>query len=86
MAYIHVRNINHLREVARYYDFFEFFQGPIVKGFDLEGIFVAYLNFVGYSNLTGIFTSQEIEGDTRIPKIVIKTNVKKLKKNKLRTI
>ena len=73
--------------MARYYEFYEFIQGPTVKGFDTEGIFVAHLNFVEYSNLTKIFTPQEIEGNLWIPKIVTKTNVKykKLKQTKTKT-
>ena len=39
---------------------------------------MAYLNLVGYTNISEIFTPQEVERD-RIPKTVISTNVKKLK-------
>ena len=78
-------NITHLRHVARDYEFYEFGQGPIVKGFDPQGLFVAHLNFVGYSNLVGIFKPQEIESDTGSPKIVINTNFKKLKESKSKT-
>ena len=49
--------------VVKDYEFYEFIQGLVIKGFDPEGIFVAHLNFVGYSNLSGIFTPQEIEGN-----------------------
>lgn len=56
MVEIRVRIPTHLREVARDCDFFEFVQGPIVKGFDPEGIFVVHLHFVGYSKLTILFT------------------------------
>lgn len=53
----------HLRKVAREYEIYEFVDGPIVWGFDPEGIFVANLNFVGHSNLFEIFVPQEIEGN-----------------------
>ena len=82
MADTCVRNITHLREVARHYELCEFVQGPVVKGFDPEGIFIVDLNFVGYSNLTGIFTPQEIEGDTGSLETIINNNVKRLKKSK----
>ena len=65
MEGICVRNITHLRKVARDYELCEFVQGPTVQEFYPEGIFVSHLNFVGYSNLSGIFASWEIEGDTR---------------------
>ena len=65
MADIRVKNITHLSEFSRDYDFCEFVQGPTVKGLDREGIFVSHLNFVGYSNLTKIFIPQEIQGNTR---------------------
>lgn len=85
MAYNRVKNITHLIEVARDYEFCEFVEGSTMKGFDLEGIFVSHLNYVFYSNLIEIFIPQEIEGGTGIPKTFTSTNVKKLKISKLRT-
>jgi hypothetical protein len=85
VANFHLSNITHLREVSRDYEFCVFVQGQAVKGFDSEGIFVAHLNFVGYSNLTGIFTPQEIEGDIGNRETVINTNIKKLKQIKSKT-
>lgn len=41
----------HLKEVARELEIFEFVKGPAVQGFDPVGIFVAHLNFFGYTNL-----------------------------------
>lgn len=81
VAYIHVKNFTHLREVAREYKTCEFVEGSIVQGFDPEVIFVAHLNFVGYSNLIEIFVPQEIEENIGILENVINTNVKKLKNN-----
>lgn len=66
MENICVKSIIHLREVVREYEICEFVEGPAGRGFDLEGIFKAHLNFVGYSNLSKIFVPQEIEG-SRIP-------------------
>lgn len=82
MANIQVKSIVHLREVAKEYEICEFVEGPTLQGFDPEGISVAHLLFVGDSNLNKIFVPQEIEGNNGIPKIVISTNVKKLKHSK----
>ena len=53
---MHDENVTHLKEVAKYFEFCEFIESLAVKGFDPDGIFMAHLNFVGYSNLKGIFS------------------------------
>jgi hypothetical protein len=52
-----------------------------MKGFDPLLIFVAQLHSIGYSNLTGIFTPQEVKGTLGSQEIVVTSNVqsKKLK-------
>lgn len=82
MVDIRVKNITNLREVARDFEFCEFVEGPVVKVFDLESIFVSHLNFVCYLNLIDIFIQQEIEGDKGILETIISSNVKKLNKIK----
>ena len=52
MVDIDVNNIMHSKEVAREFETCEFIQGPAVQGFDPEGIFVAHLNFFGYTNIS----------------------------------
>ena len=47
MENIHVKNLTHLREVVREYEIYEYFEGPIVQGFNPECIYMAHLNFVG---------------------------------------
>ena len=61
--------------MARYFELCELLQPLVVKGFDLEGVFMAHLNSIGYSNLTRIFNPQEIEENPGIPETVISTNV-----------
>ena len=55
---VHVKNVTHMKEVSKHFEFCEFVEALVVKGFDAEGICVDHLNFVGYSNLTIIFTPQ----------------------------
>lgn len=81
-----MKNVTHLREVARECEICDFVEGPRVRGFDPKGIFVAHLNFVGYSNLIKIFIPQDIEGNIWILKTFIRTNVKKFKDNKSQKI
>ena len=66
MAHILVKNIIHLKEMAREFEICEFIEGLAVQGFDPKGIFVAHLNFVGYTNISEIFVPQGIKGN-RIP-------------------
>lgn len=73
---VHVKNVTHLKELAKEFEFCEFIEAFIVKGFEPEGIFVAHLNLVGYSNLIGVFTPQEIEENPRSPKTIVSTNVR----------
>ena len=56
----------HLKEVAREFEVCEFVEGPTIQGFDLEGNFVAHLNYVGCTNLSEFFVPQEVE-DNRSP-------------------
>ena len=56
----------------------KFVEGPTIQGFDLEGVFVALLNFFGYTNLSEIFIPHEIE-ENRSSETLISTNLKKLK-------
>ena len=56
-----------MKELAREFKSCEFVEGPLVRRFNPEGIFVVHLNFVGYSNLIESFVPQEIEGNTRSP-------------------
>lgn len=87
VANVHVKNVTHLKEVAKDFELCEYFLALVVKGSDPEGIFVAHLKFDGYSNLTKIFTPREIEENPRSPEIVISTNAKsnRLKERKPRT-
>lgn len=78
---IYVKNIIHLKEAAREFEICEFIEGTSIQGFDLEGIFMAHLNLVGYMNLSEIFIPWKVEGDGS-PKTIINTNVKKLKHSK----
>ena len=80
---IWAKNIIHLRELVREYGIYEFVEGLAIRGFDPEGIFIAHLNFVGYSNVTEILVPREIEGNDGIPEIVITSNAKKLEPKKL---
>ena len=82
MVYIQVEILIHLREVAKEYEVVEFVEGWIAQWFCPEGIFVAHLKVVGYSNLNEIIMPQEIERNTGSPEIVITNNVNKLKNNK----
>ena len=56
----------------------------MMKGFNPKGIFVANLKFVGYSNLSKIFTPYEIEQNPNSPETVLSSIVqyKKLKECK----
>lgn len=57
------------------------------RGFNLEGVFMAHLNSIGYLNLMIIFTPQEIQDNLASPDIVISTNAqsKMLKPRKPKT-
>ena len=45
---IRVKSLTHLKEVEREFEGCEFIEGLVVQGFDLEGICVSNLNFMGY--------------------------------------
>lgn len=77
-----VKSLFHLREVTREFETCEFSEGPAIQGFDLEGIFMAHLNFIGYTNLFEIFIPWEIQ-ENRSPETIISTNVK-VKHSKLK--
>ena len=55
---MHDKNVTHLKEVSKNFEFCEFIEALAMKYFDHEGIFVAHLKSIGYSNLIGIFTPQ----------------------------
>ena len=74
----------HLKEVPREFQICEFIEGPTIQGFDLGGTFMAHLNLVGYTNLSEIFTPQEVERDRGL-ETVISTDVDKLKHGKPKT-
>ena len=84
---MHVKSVTHLKEVARDFELCQFIQAPTVRGFDPKGVFMAHLNSIGYSNLTEIFSPQEIEGNLGSVETIISTNVKsnKLKQSKPKT-
>ena len=84
MGNVCVKRLLHLREVEREFETHGFVEGPLIQGFDLEGISVAHLNFVGYIDFSKIFIPWEIK-ENRSPEIVINTNVKvKINKSKIR--
>ena len=64
-----------MKEVAKEFELCEFGLAPTVKWFNLEGIFVALLNSVGYSNPARIFTPQEIKENPRSSKTVVSSNM-----------
>ena len=72
---IYVESLLYLRDVAREFETCEFVEGPIFRRFDPEGVFVAHLNFDGYTNIPKIFVPQERK-ENRIPEIVVNTNAK----------
>lgn len=74
----------HLKEAVIEFEIYEFIEGPVVQVFYPKCIFVAHLNFVGYTNLSKNFTPQEVEGDKSL-EFVINTNVNKLKHSKSKT-
>ena len=49
-----------MKEVAKDFELCEFGLDLVVKGFDPKGNLVSHLNSVKYSNLSVIFTPQEI--------------------------
>lgn len=51
---IQVKSLIHLKEVVREFKDYEFIEGSTIQGFDLKCIFVAHLNFVGYTNISEI--------------------------------
>ena len=55
MMNFRVKSLLHLREVVREFETCEFVEGLVLRRFDHEGILVAHLNFVGYTNLSEIF-------------------------------
>ena len=80
---MHVKNVTHLKEISKYFKICEFVEAQVVKGLNPRYIFVAHLKYIRYSNLTRIFTSQEVE-----EKPIVSTNVqpKNMKQSKPRTI
>ena len=60
MAHVHIKNDTDLKEVARDFEIFEFIQTLVIKYFDPEGVFMAQLNYVGYSNLTRILVYKKL--------------------------
>lgn len=81
MEDIRVKILINLKEVAREFEGIEFIEGPALQGFDPEGIFVANLNFLGYTNIFEIFVPQEIQ-ENKIPKTMVRINVKSMKHDK----
>ena len=77
-----------MKEIAKGFELCKFGLYLAVKGFNLEGIFVAHLKSVRYSNLSGIFTPREIEENPGSPKTIVSPNMlsKKLKETKSRMI
>ena len=59
---VHVKNVTHLKRVARYFKVCEFIQASAVRGFDPKGVFMAHLNSIGYSNLIEFSPNNKLNG------------------------
>lgn len=70
-----MKNSTHIKEVSREFELCQFNISPLVKGFDTHGFFVVHLHTVGYSNLTGIFSTQEDDGVLGSLETVVSLNI-----------
>ena len=59
-----------MNKVTKEFELCKFGFPLVVKGFDIEGIFVSHLKSIWYPNLAKIFKPWEIEENQRILKLL----------------